>query len=58
MEEILQLLRENNLMLKEILSILREHTSPEFINKENEEDFYRNVLANIAAKKLENYIKI
>lgn len=58
MEEILQLLRENNLMLKEILSILRKHTDPEFINKENEEDFYRNVLANIAAKKLENYIKI
>lgn len=45
-------------MLKEILSILRQHTDPEFINKENEDDFYRNILANIAAKKLENYIKI
>lgn len=51
--EELKLLRENNMMLKELLEIVRKHTSPAFIQAENDNDFLMNVVANIVAKKLE-----
>lgn len=56
--EILQLLRENNKILKEILAILKKNTDPEFIKKENDNDFFMNVIANIVAKKLEDKYKL
>ena len=52
--EELKLLRENNTMLKELLEIARNHTSPAFIQAENDNDFLMNVVANLVAKKLEN----
>lgn len=45
--EKLQLLRENNEMLKEILSILRRLTSKEHIEKEDLKAFAINLLADI-----------
>lgn len=51
--EQLKLLKENNMMLKELLEIARKHTSPAFIQAENDNDFIMNVVANIIAKKLE-----
>jgi hypothetical protein len=46
-QEELQLLRENNEMLKEILSILRRLTSKEHIEKEDLKAFAINLLADI-----------
>lgn len=51
--EELKLLRENNMMLKELLEIARKHTSQAF-QAENDNDFLMNVVANLVAKKLEN----
>lgn len=54
--EMLQLLRDNNKMLKELLEIAHKFTSPEFIRSENENDFYMNVVANLIAKKIEHLV--
>lgn len=40
MEEMIRLLRENNMMLKEILSVLRKTQDPDYITNENTTDFY------------------
>lgn len=45
MNELLQLLKENNILLKQIISMLQ---------KEENEDFSVNVLANIVAERLMN----
>ena len=37
--EELRLLRENNEMLKELLTIARQHTDPDYIKSENDNDF-------------------
>lgn len=47
MDELLQLVRENNEMLKEILSIMREISSKEHIQKEDMKAFAINLLADI-----------
>lgn len=47
MDELLQLTRENNEMLKEILSIMRELSSEEHIQKEDMKAFAINLLADI-----------
>lgn len=39
-QEILQLLRENNEMLKEIVAILWKTQDPDYIMQENTTDFY------------------
>ena len=57
MEEILQLLRENNEMLKEIVAILRKIQDPDYIMEENTTDFLMNIVANLVASKIENLNK-
>ena len=57
-EEILNILRENNRMLKELLGIAKKFTDPDNLSQENENDFYMNILANLVAKKIENQFKI
>lgn len=47
MDELLQLVRENNEMLKEILSIMRELRSEEHIQNEDMKAFAINLLADI-----------
>ena len=47
MDELLQLTRENNEMLKEILNIMRELNSEEHIQKEDMRAFAINLLADI-----------
>lgn len=57
-EEALNILRENNQMLKELLVIVKKFTDPDNLSQENENDFYMNILANLIAKKLEKQFKI
>lgn len=45
--EELRLLRENNAMLKEILSYVRIVSSPRYVNNEQSRDFIMNVIANM-----------
>ena len=47
MDELLQLVRENNEMLKELLNIMREISSEEHIQKEDMKALAINVLADI-----------
>lgn len=47
MNELLELVRENNKMLKEILDIMREISSEEHIQKEDMKAFAINLLADI-----------
>lgn len=54
--EMLQLLRDNNKMLKELLEIARMFTSPEYIQSEEMKDFLRNVNANLFTKRIEGWI--
>lgn len=42
-----RILKENNEMLKELLDIARKHTSPEYINQKNFNDFLLNANANL-----------
>ena len=55
-KEMLQLLRDNNKILKELLEIAHKITSPDYIKTENENDFYMNVVANLVAKKIEHLV--
>lgn len=57
-EEALNILRENNRMLKELLVIVKKFTDPDNLSQENENDFYMNILANLIAKKIENKFKL
>lgn len=52
-QEILQLLRKNNALLKEAVTILRKLQDPEYIMEENTNDFLMNVVANLVASKIE-----
>nr|DAH95998.1 MAG TPA: hypothetical protein [Caudoviricetes sp.] len=52
-QEILQLLRENNEMLKEIVAILRKTQDPDYIMQENTTDFIMNIVANLIADDIE-----
>lgn len=52
-QEILWLLRENNEMLKEIVTILRKTQDPDYIMQENTTDFLMNIVANLVATKIE-----
>lgn len=47
MNELLELVRENNKMLKEVLDIMREISSEEHIQKEDMKAFAINLLADI-----------
>lgn len=47
MDELLELVRENNAMLKEILGVIREISSEEHIQKEDMKAFAINLLADI-----------
>lgn len=51
--EILDLLRENNAMLKEILAILRKTQDPDYQMEENITDFIMNIVANLIASDIE-----
>ncbi len=51
--EILKLLRENNSLLKEIVSILRKLQSPEYLAEENAIDFFMNIVANLVASDID-----
>lgn len=42
-----RIIKENNEMLKELLDIARKHTSPEYINQKNYNDFLLNANANL-----------
>lgn len=53
-EEILRLLRENNEILKEIVSILRKTQDPDYLIEENTTDFLMNIVANLVASDIEN----
>ena len=57
-EGALNILRENNRMLKELLVIVKKFTDPDNLSQENENDFYMNILANLIAKKIENKFKL
>lgn len=48
-QEILSLLRENNSLLKELVSALREFKDPENIAKDDIKDLCMNIIANIIA---------
>ena len=52
MDEILRLLRENNLMLKAICKYLAEHDKEDL--DEDAKDFVANIVANIYANKLDS----
>lgn len=45
MEELLQLTRENNYMLKQIIAYINHINAN--VNNENDNDFIRNILANL-----------
>lgn len=47
MEELLKIAKENNQLLKEILSILKEITSPEHIRQADDKALAINILADI-----------
>lgn len=49
--EELRLLRENNAMLKEILSYVRAVSDPRYVNNEQSRNFLINVLANLMVEK-------
>lgn len=51
--EILTLLRENNVMLKEVLQILQKTQDPNYKSDENMTDFVMNVVANLVASNIE-----
>lgn len=51
-----KILKENNKILKEVLDILKVISNPENIKKNNENDFYMNIIANLVAKQLEDRI--
>lgn len=53
LQEILYLLRENNTLLKEIVSILRKMQDPNYIMEENTTDFLMNIVANLVASNIE-----
>lgn len=57
MDELLQLVRENNEMLKEILSIMRELSSEEHIQNEDMKAFAINLLADIMVEYKAEQIK-
>jgi hypothetical protein len=52
-QEILSLLRENNEILKEVVSILRKTQDPDYLMEENTTDFLMNIVANLVASKIE-----
>lgn len=52
-QEILQLLRENNALLKEAVTILRQTQDPEYKMEENTVDFIANIVANLVASAIE-----
>ena len=56
--EIIRLLKENNLILKDCQRMLKELTDIETIQKRNEESFYRNVLANFEYDKLKKFFRL
>lgn len=53
-QEILSLLRENNEILKEVVSILRKTQDPDYLMEENTTDFLMNIVANLVASDIEN----
>ena len=50
MEELLRLVQENNLMLKQIIAYINGVNSQ--ANTENENDFVRNIIANLISSSL------
>lgn len=54
MDEMLELLKENNAMLKEILALLRKFDSEEYQSQEDMKQFAINVSADIFVELLEN----
>ena len=52
-QEILQLLRENNALLKEAVEILRKTQDPNYKLEENTVDFMANIVANLVASAIE-----
>lgn len=56
-DEILAILKDNNEMLKEILSIMRRITSKKHIQKGNNEAFTINLLANMLLESFNNKIR-
>lgn len=53
LQEILRLLRENNTLLKEAVTILRKLQDPDYKMEENTIDFIANVVANLVASTIE-----
>lgn len=52
-QEILTLLRENNEMLKEIVTTLRKTQDPDYIMEQDINDFVMNIVANLIADDIE-----
>lgn len=50
-QEELRLLRENNAMLKEILSYVRIVSSPRYVNNEQSREFLFNLIADLMVEK-------
>lgn len=51
-DEILQLLRENNAMLKEILAYVQKMQDPEYVNSEWSREIAFNVIGDVIAENL------
>lgn len=52
-QEILFLVRENNAILKELLSITRRVNDPDYVMEQDINDFIMNVVANLLANGIE-----
>lgn len=53
MEELLELAKDNNRMLKEIIEFINIYLSK--LNDENQKDFERNILANLISSHMTKY---
>lgn len=57
MDELLEIAKENNKLLKEILEIMKEISSPEHIKQEDEKALAINILADIIVEILSDNMK-
>ncbi len=55
MEELLQLTRENNYMLKQIIAYINKINAN--ADNENNNDFFRNILANLISNSMDGNIR-
>lgn len=52
--EVLRLLHEHNIMLREVLQILHKIQDPNYIMEDNVQDFIMNIIANLIASDIDS----